>query len=449
MPMIRKVGTSPDFRVLFGTGTLAGLTDGQLLERFATHPDESGELAFAALLDRHGAMVLRVCGGLLRDVNDAEDAFQATFLVLARKARSLWVRETIGPWLYGVASRIATRALSDRARRRRHERAAAGLAAMAIDPTDPDDLVPLLHEEIGRLPESFRAPIVLCHLEGLTHDQAAHRLGWPVGTVRSRLSRGRDRLRSRLDGRGIAPAAMPLAMASAGRGGAAIRPSLAVTTTRATCRITTGIAAAETAPAALSLTKGVLRTMMLKTVLKIAATVVATGLLATGAGALTFQGSGPGPETARAGGTRAAQAAQPAAPAKSEAETIAEKFLKAGSDLFDAKDAAALAATYTEDGEILLVSEKDGQVKEDTKSGRADIEQLYRDLFKDQGAIDSENTVEFARLIAPDLLVVHGRFRPDTGKPEWPFVQMRIKKGDRWLMSKLWLFLNPKRAGEE
>src|SRR5215831_5192284 len=198
MPLIRNVGTSPDLRVLFGTGTLAGLTDGQLLERFATHPDEAGESAFAALLDRHGPMVLRVCGGLLRDLNDAEDAFQATFLVLAKKARSLRVRETIGPWLYGVASRVATRVLSDRARRRRHERAAAGLAATAIGPTEPDDLVPVLHEEIGRLPESFRAPIVLCYLQGLTHDQAAHRLGWPVGTVRSRLSRGRDRLRSRL-----------------------------------------------------------------------------------------------------------------------------------------------------------------------------------------------------------------------------------------------------------
>jgi RNA polymerase sigma factor (sigma-70 family) len=220
MPTIRKVGASPDFRVLFGSGTLAGLTDGQLLERFATHPDEAGESAFAALLDRHGPMVLRVCGGLLRDLNDAEDAIQATFLVLARKARSLWVRDTIGPWLYGVAHRIAARALSDRARRRRHERAAAGLAATAIAPDDPDDLVPLLHQEIGRLPESFRAPIVLCYLEGLTHDQAARRLGWPVGTVRSRLSRGRDRLRSRLDGRGIAPAVVPFAVASASRAGA-------------------------------------------------------------------------------------------------------------------------------------------------------------------------------------------------------------------------------------
>ncbi len=121
MPMIRNAGASPDFRALFGMGTLAGLTDGQLLERFAARRDEAGELAFAALLDRHGPMVLGVCGSLLGDPYDAEDAFQATFLVLARKARTLWVRDTIGPWLHAVAHRIATRALSDRARRRRHE----------------------------------------------------------------------------------------------------------------------------------------------------------------------------------------------------------------------------------------------------------------------------------------------------------------------------------------
>ncbi len=450
MPLIRNVGAAPDFRVLFGMGSLAGLTDGQLLERFARHRDEAGELAFAALLDRHGPMVLGVCGSLLGDPNDAEDAFQASFLVLARKARSLWVRDTIGPWLHAVAHRIATHALSDRARRRRHERAAAALAATAIGPAEPDEIGPVLHDEIGRLPESFRAPIVLCYLEGLTHDQAAHRLGWPVGTVRSRLSRGRDRLRSRLDVRGFAPAVAlaPLAIDAAGRAEAAIRPSLAVATARAAGRITTGVEAAGTGPAVHSLMKGVLRMMMLKTMLRVAAAVVATGLLATGAGALAYQTSGPGQETTSVRATRSLQAARPAAPQKSEAETIAEKFLKAGSDLFDAKDAAALAATYTEDGEILLISKKDGEIKEDVKSGRAEIEKLYRDIFHDKGAIDSENTVEFARLISPDLLVVHGRFRPNTGETEWPFVQMRVKKGDRWLMSKLWLFLSPQREGE-
>jgi hypothetical protein len=128
----------------------------------------------------------------------------------------------------------------------------------------------------------------------------------------------------------------------------------------------------------------------------------------------------------------------------SEAEQIARRVLKAGSDLFDAKNAQALAATYTDDGIIHIISKsEDGSYKNDTKRGRAEIEQFYRELFQDAAPIDSENTLEFARLIAPDLLVVHGRFRPNTGQKELPFVQMRIKQGPAWQLKELWLFLSP------
>jgi hypothetical protein len=127
----------------------------------------------------------------------------------------------------------------------------------------------------------------------------------------------------------------------------------------------------------------------------------------------------------------------------SEAEQIARRVLKAGSELFDAKNASALAATYTDHGIVHVISRsEDGSYKDDVKSGRADIEQFYRDLFKDAGPIDSENTVEFARLIAADLLVVHGRFRPNTGQKALPFVQMRVKQGPEWLLRELWLFLS-------
>ncbi len=168
--------------------------------------------------------------------------------------------------------------------------------------------------------------------------------------------------------------------------------------------------------------------MRLKTPLRTGAAFAATALLVTGAVALAFPGSG----TTRAD-----------APPKSEAQAIAEKFLKAGSDLFDAKDAAGLAATYAENCEILLVGKKDGAVTEDVKDGRAEVQKFYADYFHEKGAIDSENTVDFARLIAPDILIVHGRFRPNVGEAELPFVQMRVKQGDRWLLSKLWLFLSP------
>ena len=112
-------------RTLFNLGAIGELTDGQLLERFATRGGEAAELAFAALVERHGPMVLRVCRNILRDPNDVQDAFQATFLVLVQKARSLWVRDSLGPWLHRVAHRVATRARSSAARRREHERRAA------------------------------------------------------------------------------------------------------------------------------------------------------------------------------------------------------------------------------------------------------------------------------------------------------------------------------------
>lgn len=187
---------------LFDLGVTRDLTDGQLLERFATARAEAAELAFAALVERHGPMVLRTCRALLPDPHDADDAFQATFLVLVRRARALWVRETLGPWLHQVACRTARGARAAAARRRRLERAAP--MPVAVDEGPPlDDLNRVLHEELERLPERFRAPLVLCDLEGRTHDQAARHLGWPVGTIKSRIARGRDRLRARLRRRGL------------------------------------------------------------------------------------------------------------------------------------------------------------------------------------------------------------------------------------------------------
>ena len=140
----------------------------------------------------------------LLDPNDVEDAFQATFLILVKKARSLWVADSLGPWLHRVAHRVATRARSSAARRHEHERrAAAARAAWCEDRRDWEDLVALLHEEIDRLPERYRVPVVLCDLQGLTHEKAARHLGWPVGTVKSRLARARELLRGRLSRRGL------------------------------------------------------------------------------------------------------------------------------------------------------------------------------------------------------------------------------------------------------
>ena len=189
---------------LFSDGSSTGLSDTQLLNRFATRRDEA---AFAAIVTRHGPMVLAVCRGVLRDSVDAEDAFQATFLVLARKAGSAWVDGQLGGWLHKVAYRIAVRASADSARRRVIERRVSELAAVRCSHDETDgELRPALHEELARLPAKIRLPIVLCYLEGRTHMQAAAELRCGEATLRRRLAQARERLRERLARRGFAPA---------------------------------------------------------------------------------------------------------------------------------------------------------------------------------------------------------------------------------------------------
>jgi RNA polymerase sigma factor (sigma-70 family) len=183
------------------------VTDRELLRRFAVRHDQD---AFAALVDRHGAMVLRVCSGVLRHRQDAEDAFQATFLVLARRAGSVRWQESVAPWLHGVARHVALKARAAAACRRRHEGqlperpAADSFADLTIREAQA-----LLDEELGRLPAAYRGPLVLCYLEGKTQDEAARELGWSKATLRRRLERGRELLRSRLGRRGLVlPAAL-------------------------------------------------------------------------------------------------------------------------------------------------------------------------------------------------------------------------------------------------
>ena len=237
---------------LFDIGVVGDLPDGQLLQRFTTGHREAAELAFDALVERHGPMVLRVCRRLLDDPNDAEDAFQATFLVLIRRAGSIRERGSLAAWLHGVALRVASRARVESARRRRIERRALRSEVVSRT-TSPEriDLESVIHEELDRLPEKYRSPIVLCYLEGLTHEGAADRLGWPVGTVRGRLARARDLLRSRLTRRGVTASAALAAVGSlTDSARAAVPAALRDATVRAAAEIASGrtIAAAASAP---------------------------------------------------------------------------------------------------------------------------------------------------------------------------------------------------------
>ena len=188
------------FRGLFGGRSVVALEDDQLLDRFETDGDES---AFEALIGRHGPMVLTTCRAVLRDEHDVEDAFQATFLVLARKAGSIRGSEALGGWLYRVAYRASVRASVEAVRRRRKEAEAAKLRMEAARPDPASDLVARLHDEINRLPESLRLPVVLCDLEGLTYDEAARQLRWTSPTLRHRLARARQKLKDRLGRRGL------------------------------------------------------------------------------------------------------------------------------------------------------------------------------------------------------------------------------------------------------
>ncbi len=271
-------------RLLRG-GSAAALGEDGLLERFAAEGDGA---AFEALVARHGPMVLGTCRRMLGDGHDVEDAFQATFLVLARKAGSIRDADRLGPWLHGVARRVARRARAQSARRRAFEGPGGEAHAVAVadGPAGPeaDELRSALDEELGRLPEKYRAPLVLCYLEGLTHDEAAGRLRWPVGTVRSRLAGGRDRLRGRLARRGLSPsAALP-----AGPPAAHLPAPLLTTTVR--LATTAGTPSAHVA----SLAKGAMIAMMTSKLKLIAALGVLGGLAAGGAGAMSHQaGDGP------------------------------------------------------------------------------------------------------------------------------------------------------------
>ena len=167
-------GVLRDIGTLFSNGVLGGLTDRQLLERFVNRNDSSAEDAFTILLERHGPMVWGVCRRLLPDRDAAADAFQATFLVLVRRARAVRVDDSLGPWLYGVSRRVAARARATSLRRRARE--TGGVEAVAGPAPDPGraERLAILDEEIGRLPERQRAAVVLCDLEGLPHEEAAH-----------------------------------------------------------------------------------------------------------------------------------------------------------------------------------------------------------------------------------------------------------------------------------
>jgi RNA polymerase sigma factor (sigma-70 family) len=276
-------------RKIAAAGDAEGTSDGQLLAQFLARHDEA---AFEALLRRHGPMVLGICRRVLGNVHDAEDAFQATFLVLARKAASIGKPECVGSWLYRVAYRTALRAKREAARRHGHERSLTALpAGDTIDDLAWQELRPILDEEVNRLAEKYRGPVVLCYLEEKTYAEAAKALGLAAGTVSSRLARARDMLRKRLSRRGLALSSGLLTSLLARNALAAAVPApLAETTTKAAVLTAAGTVAADLVSAsATALTEEVPRAMLMTRLRMTMCVLLVVGLLGTGAGALSHR----------------------------------------------------------------------------------------------------------------------------------------------------------------
>ena len=202
-----------EIRTLFDSGVIGSWSDKQLLAQFSTG-GEGSEAALRVLINRHAPMVMGICRRVLGNEAAAEDAFQATFLVLVRKADSLGSYEMLANWIYGVALRVAKKDRAKTARRRVVERQAAhSRPGWRSEEFEQAELRSVIDDAIASLPERFRVPVILCYLEGLRHEEIAQRLGCPIGTVESRLSRARNQLRSRLARRGLSPLDSTLAVA--------------------------------------------------------------------------------------------------------------------------------------------------------------------------------------------------------------------------------------------
>jgi RNA polymerase sigma factor (sigma-70 family) len=311
---LRRTVLSPD----------ADDTDARLLERFLRHRDEA---AFESLVLRHGPLVLGVCRRVLRNEDDAEDAFQATFLVLVRKGASIHKRRTLGPWLYGVAHRTALETRRAMARRRAKQAAAMPRAETSAD--GGDELREVLDWELAALPDRYREVVILCDLEGKGRKEVAQELGCPDGTVASRLARGRSLLAKRLSRYGLATGAVAAVSQEA------VSAALVSATVRAASLST--VAAGAVSARVSFLVERVVRSMLLIKLRTVTTVVLLVGVLGSGAGWLCFHPAGAAQPKADGGA-----AAQPGKGDRSEQEQLRQEVELLRADLRKALDRVAI-----------------------------------------------------------------------------------------------------------
>jgi RNA polymerase sigma factor (sigma-70 family) len=272
-------------------GSCLDAPDKELLGRFLDQGDEG---AFAVLVRRHGPMVLRLCRRVLRDPQRAEDAFQATFLILCQKAASLSPRDSLSGWLHAVAYRAAQKArVADARRRTREGRVASREAKDPLDQLTLRETLEVLDQELARLPDKFRAPLVLCYLEGLTRDEAASRLGWPPGLLKSRLEQARERLGARLRSRGLALSGALAATLFGGAASTAVSGELLDSAIRAATTFASGAEATVVPAAVTSLTQGVMRDMFLSKIKSVVAMLAVLAGIGAGVAAVRVNASTP------------------------------------------------------------------------------------------------------------------------------------------------------------
>jgi RNA polymerase sigma factor (sigma-70 family) len=326
------------------------LSDGQLLRRFT---DGHEEVAFAALLQRYGPLVLGVCRRVLVHEQDAEDAFQATFLVLLRRAHRLDGGGSLANWLYTVAHRTALKARARAGRRRLRERPLAGVdVAAAHDDPGWQELRGVLDEEVRRLPVKYREPFVLCELQGKTHEQAARELGRPPGSMSNLLKHAREVLRGRLTRRGLAVSGGLLAALLQNARSTAASPAATEGVLKAASLVAAGQSAGALSPAVAALVEAVLRQMAFSKLKLVAALLLVLGMAGAGAGLLTAQAGRPDPAPTFAAASAAPEDEGPEILAQAEAPLPAGALARLGTSRFRHTQVIA-AVAFSPDGKLV------------------------------------------------------------------------------------------------
>src|SRR5262245_38193567 len=347
--------------------------DGQLLRRFV---EERDEFAFELLVRRYGRLVFAVCRRILVDPNSAEDAFQATFLVLVHKAASLDRNRPVADWLYAVAFRLACRARANANRRRKVEAEAAQHRTTTAEIPPTDDQSVIVHEELNRLPEKFRIPLVLSYLEGRTYEQVAKAVGCPVGSVGWRLTQAKEALRERLTSRGVVcPAAGVAALIASAGAGAAVPASLADVTVRAGMWFA-GRHVGEAAPSAqaLELARGAMGTMTTSKWVLAASVLLAVGLCGGSVWLARSAAMGDAPTT---------PTPQPAPPPEEAkpADVPEGAMARLGTAQFRHVDAVFFIA-YTADGKHIITAGRDNTISMWDRTTGQVVRQFERPVTK-------------------------------------------------------------------